>query len=89
MQTLCDSIRIGYWRYLCVLVYASTFMVPVPASNPIHMQYLHMPICSLHRKYSSLSENFAQIVLLTFSAFIEDWRRVKGKELLQEFLFRK
>lgn len=86
MQTLCD--RIGYSIYVCILVYASTFMVPVPAGNLIHMWYLHMPIHSLHRKHSSLSGRFAHYALIS-NFFIGDYRRVKGKELLQELIFRK
>lgn len=63
-------------------------MVPVPAGNLIHMWYLHMPICSLHRKHSSLSGRFGHYALI-FNVFIGDCRRVKGKQLLKELIFRK
>lgn len=63
-------------------------MVPVPAGNLIHMWYLNMPIHSLHRKHSSLSGRFVYYALI-FNALIGDCRRVKGKELLQELIFRK
>lgn len=43
---------------LCKYLYGTC-----PCKYLIHMQYLHMPICSLHRKHSSLSGNFAQSVL--------------------------